>query len=265
MLSKADKEDEKLMLEYLWDDIANGLYLYIYILNYGIASGKLQVYLSGRNYEEGPAVVMKYYNSFQIYKHNGELNETELEDVSRLIQQDKVKMISGQKTVIQQLEAIEGYKATYGVVYLMDRFRRITDDSLVKRAVEEDAKDIAMLICEDADIGGHYDIEGLEEQLKDRMRSNTGRSYIIRNDGKILAHTATYAETGSLAVVGGTIIAEEYRNSGYYMILSNYITGVLNGEGKSVYTFSISDKMIKFHEKMHTRCGEYGKLEALPL
>ncbi len=265
MLIKADKNDETQILDYLWNDVSNCLYLYMDILNYGIGSGKLQVFLSDRNDEAGPVVVMKYYDSFQIYKRDGHLDRNELEDFSRLLLQNSVKMISGPRTVIQQLEVLDGYKSTYGVIYLMDRFRKASDYSLVKRAVEEDARDIAVLICKDSEIGGHYDIDGLEAQLRDRIQSETGRSYIIRKDGKIVAHTATYAETDDLAVVGGTIIAEEYRNSGYYMILSNYITGVLNGEGKSVYTFSISDKMIKFHEKMHTRCGEYGKLEALPL
>lgn len=97
-------------------------------------------------------------------------------------------------------------------------------------------------------------------QLDERIQSKTGRSYIIRRNGEIIAHTATYAETGKIAVVGGTIVKQEYRNLNYYMLLSNHILQQLIEEGKTAYTFSITEKMIQFHKKIHTQCSEYGKL-----
>ena len=229
-MREAVESDRKRILEYLEHDLKNCIYLYIDIINYGISAKNMKVWLEEEDSRLN-MVVMKYYDSYQIYSHK---LICRVEEILYLFRKYPASMISGRKDV----------KAIDKVI----------------RAVPEEAEEIARLICSDSEIGGHYTVEALTRQLKERICTRTGRSYIIRENGDIAAHSATYAEADKIAVVGGTIIKQEYRNLNYYMLLSNYMLQQLTAEGKKAYTFSITDKMIQYHEKMHTKCSEYGKL-----
>lgn len=253
----AKTDDTKKILEYLKRYIDDCVYLYIDILNYGIMSDNMTVWI-----QEGSLgielVLMKYYDSFQIFTHK---EEYDLHEAYDIIVKEKVTMVSGRRDIIEQLASIfENVELSSGVVFLMEKYRKFNEDKNILLATKDDTLEIAKLICSDIEIGGHYTVDGLKKQLDERISSKTGRSYIIRDQGRLVAHTATYAETVDIAVVGGTIIAPDYRNTDCYIKLSNYMLQKLSEEGKKVYTFSIAEKMIRFHSLYHTKCGEYGKL-----
>lgn len=259
-MREAAEQDRDRILAYLKPQIQDCIYLYIDIMNYGVCGINMKVWLEE---EQGEImlVVMKYYDSFQLYSRG---DDWSLEELCSLLAENPVAMISGKKDIIERLEPhLKGYKATYGVVFVMDKYRELKNVTNIRTATEADAGEIAELICSDEEIGGHYTVEGLTAQLKERIRTKTGRSYIIREDGILVAHSATYAEAEGVAVVGGTIIRTEARNTNYYILLSNYMMQQLAKENKSAFTFAFSDKMIGYHSRMHTKCGEYGKLEKI--
>lgn len=256
-MREATEQDRAAIIEYLQKDKKDCIYLYIDIMNYGVCSENMKVWME-EDAEGLSLVVMKYYDSFQVYSHKA-LCDTA--PIVELLQQFPVSMVSGRRDIIEQLEReCADYQATYGVVFVMDRYRAMRTDVEVVLAAEADVLEIAELICSDAEIGGHYTVENLAAQLAERIRTGTGRSYIIRENGAIVAHSATYAEAEGIAVVGGTIIKPECRNGNYYMVLSNYMLQQLAQEEKVAYTFSISDKMMRYHDMLHTKCGEYGKI-----
>lgn len=259
-MREAAEQDRDRILAYLKPQIQDCIYLYIDIMNYGVCGINMKVWLEE---EQGEImlVAMKYYDSFQLYSRG---DDWSTDGLCSLFAEHSVAMISGRKDIIERLEAhLKGYKATYGVVFVMDKYRELKDVTNIRTATEADAGEIAELICSDEEIGGHYTVEGLAAQLKERIRTKTGRSYIIREDGILVAHSATYAEAEGVAVVGGTIIRPEARSANYYIILSNYMMQQLSKEHKTAYTFSLSEKMIRYHCMMHTGCGEYGKLEKI--
>lgn len=257
-MRKAETEDIEKILYYLRNHLADCLYLYIDIMNYGIATENMQVWIEGEG-KEIDLIVMKYHDSFQIYSHK---ETPDIMVILELLRKYPVAMISGTRAIIEKLEMqCAAYTATYGEVFIMDKYRKVPKETRVLRALVEDAKEIAGLICSDEEIGGHYSVEDLTRQLSERIETGTGRSYIIREQGEIAAHSATYAEAEGIAVVGGTIIRKEYRKSDYYMLLSNYMLQELATEGKMAYTFATSEKMIHYHRMLHNKCGEYGKLE----
>lgn len=257
IMREATIQDRAKILEYLRTDMKDCIYLYIDIMNYGVSSDYMKVWIE-EEADDLSLVVMKYYDSFQVYSHLTKCN-TAL--VVELLKQFPVAMVSGRRDIIEQLEKeCEEYQTTYGAVFVMDRYRPMKTDTEVLLATEADATEIAELICSDEEIGGHYTVKNLSAQLVERIRTGTGRSYIIRENGAIVAHSATYAEAEGIAVVSGTIIKPEYRNSNHYMVLSNYILQQLEKEEKVVYTFAVSDKMMRYHDMLHTKCGEYGKM-----
>lgn len=256
-MREAGEQDKVRLLDYLRKGLQDCLYLYIDVMNYGMVSENMKVWVEE---EQGEIVlvVMKYYDSFQVYSHSGQCR---IERVLELLHQYPVAMISARRDIIQRMEGkLKDYKAEYGVVYLMDKYRKIGETKKVQLAVQADAKEIAELICSDEELGEPYTVENLTLQLAERIRTQTGRSYIIRENGEIAAHSATYAETEGIAVVSGTIVKAAYRNTNCYMILANYMMQELVKEGKAAYTFSLSEKMKDYLDKVHTRCGEYGRL-----
>lgn len=256
-MREAREQDKEQIMQFLQKDLKNCIYIYIDIMNYGICSENMKVWIDMEG-KELSLVVMKYYDSFQVYSRQ---MERDITPVAELLQEYPVAMISGRRDLIERLnKECVGYKATYGAVFVMDRYRNIKTHTEILKATEADAEEIAELVCLDEELGGHYTVKGLTAQLRERIRTKTGRSYIIRENGALAAHTATYAEADKIAVVSGTIIRPECRNKNYYMLISNYMMEQLAKEGKTAYTFSISEKMIQYHEKLHTKCGEYGKL-----
>lgn len=256
-MKRAGLGDREKILQYLQKDLADCLYLYIDITNYGIASEHIQVWFEEE--QDGIGwVVMKYYDSLQIYHHKQYPN---VDSVGILVRQYPVAMVSGRRDLIEKLgEQCPDYETAYGEVFLMDKYRKVQDETEILKAMEKDTKEIAELICSDEEIGGHYTVEGLAMQLAERIKTESGRSYIIRSNGEIAAHSATYAEAEGVAVVGGTIIHPKYRNTNYYICLSNHVLQELAAEGKKVYTFATSEKMMRYHQMLHSKCGEYGKL-----
>lgn len=253
----AEERDTERILEYLRGGLQDCVYLYIDIMNYGIATENMKVWFVE---EENSInlVVMKYYDSMQIYS---ETDEFDVRAIQELLEQYPVAMVSGKKTMIEQLAKVcLNYKSTYGAIFEMDKYRNMKFPVEIIKATEEDAREIAELICSDKEIGGHYTVDNLATQLRERIGTATGRSYIIKEDNRVVAHTATYAEAANVAVVGGTIIDKACREKNYFFLLSNFMLQELDKEGKKVYTFSLSKKMIHYHSSMHTMCGEYGKM-----
>lgn len=264
-MRRAREQDRDAILEYLKKAIAECIYLYIDILNYGVASENMTVWLKEKD-GQIELVVMKYYDSFQIYSHRRGIDT---EQILSLLREYPVTMVSARRDIIEQLEEVcSGYRAVYGAVFDVSCLRRAfgimggskSSAPEVTEAVADDAAEIAALLCTDEAFRVNYKEEELARQLEERIRTHTGRSVIIRMDGRIIAHHATFAEAAGVAVVSGLVIRPEYRGLGCYEALVSYLGRQLVREGKTPYAFAISDKTVRYHRAVYTECGEYGKL-----
>lgn len=260
MMVKKQASEYESLLPFLEEDISSCLYIYMDLINGEKENADMEVWAQevGGKLE---LVLLRYYESFQVYSRS---NDPKLYSVVEIMERHRPKMISGQQHIIKQLESMTGkaYQAEYGYVYeINDKTRlRSCGEGIVTLASEVDAAEIAYLIGIDQGLGGHYSREKLEQQIRSRICTGTGRSYVIRANEKIVAHTATYAETEKYAVVSGTIIHPDYRDRGYYPIISSYIVQQLNAEGKQSFTFAVEPRMVEYHGKMDDKKGSYGRL-----
>lgn len=273
-MRRAVQQDQTAILEYLRKSVADCLYMYIDILNYGIASDNMTVWFQEQD-GQIELVVMKYYDSLQLYSHKREID---VAPVLELMREHPVLMISARRDIIEQLASACGdYSATYGSIFDVSYIRRVVEINVPAKidtfaevgeeeaieatlATEADTKEIAELICTDASFRANYNVDNLAAQLAERIRTHTGRSVVIRIDGRIVAHFATYAEAEGIAVLSGLVVLPEYRNKGVIEVLAAYMAGQLSKEGKRAYSFAISKKTIRYHRTLYTECGEYGKL-----
>lgn len=273
-MKRAEEQDKEAILAYLKKEVADCLYMYIDILNYGIASDNMTVWFQEQD-GQIELVVMKYYDSLQLYSHKRGIDVV---PVLELMRDHPVLMISARRDIIEQIASVcSDYSATYGSVFDVSHSHRGVEANVSEKketiaeigkekaieviwATETDTKEIAELICTDASFRANYNVDNLAAQLAERIRTHTGRSVVIRIEGRMVAHFASYAETEGIAVLSGLVVLPEYRNKGVIEVLSAYMAGQLSKEGKRAYSFAISKKTIRYHRALYTECGEYGKL-----
>lgn len=266
-MQKVCQEEIAAILQYLSKDLGNCIYLYIDISKYGLDNPNMELWVEkeGNRYN---LVVMKYFDSLQIYATDENWNSVEIE---RLIIEEKIRMISAPIHIATQLMSIasvsERYKRTDGLVYQYDNIKPISNELLrrknicVELAQNEDMEEIAKLICSDMCFAENYDLDKLTQQLLERAQTGMGRNYIIREKGEIVAHIATYAEENQIAVASGLIVNNPYRAKMYGIIIENYLVTKLVQENIKVFTFVTDANRIKYLSYLKAKqCGDYSKL-----
>lgn len=249
------------ILLFLKANLSNCLYMYIDIKKYGLQNPNMTVWIS-RDASDNQVnlVVMKYYDSIQMFSDNKQWDK---EWLTNLILKEKYSMVSGEAQMIRQLEELlrGEYHSEYGEIFRLPSYRKTDDTDIVQYAREADMEEIAELICMDESFKANYQPKILEKQLKERLLSGMGRNAIIRDNKRIVAHIATYAEFEDIAITSGLIVHPEYRTSSYGFIVESVLTNDLLDLGKFVYTFALEKKRKQFLAVLGARvCGEYGKL-----
>ena len=256
---KAKKEDLEKIIKYLEADIPNCIYLYIDITTYGVSNPKVVIWFDED--EKGLTMVaMRYFDSFQLYSDNDRWNKDEL---LLLLKENDVPMISARQEIVKKIynDLSDIYEVTYGSILQLTKYRKTGKTDMVRRATEEDVPEIAKLMCDDEYYHDMYSQKALEAQLIDRMRTGMGRSFVIEEDGKIVAHDATFAETPLFFVSSGFIVHKDYRSKYYDTIIEDYMVNELGKEGKAQYSFITDSRREKLFRIMGNQLvAKYGKL-----
>lgn len=251
--------DMNAILRYLQEHMSDCIYLYIDLQKYGTENPNVQFWCSWKG-ESPNTVLMKYYDSFQIFSA---YEKWDIEETIKLLKEHPVTTISGKANMIEELSALlPEYISAYGVIVDEKDYREFEQFSSIREARPEDATEIARLMCTDEEFENNYKVEVLARQLADRIREKVGRSYIMREDGKIVAHTAIFAENEEVAVESGLIVDAAYQSRFYGMIIHEYIKKQMIKEGKKLYGFRIKERMKRCTKAVDSDpvCGHYGKL-----
>ena len=258
-MKRAKEGDKKEILEFLNNKLADCLYMYIDIKKYGLTSANMDIWIE-RDNEKIHTVIMRYYDSLQMISDNNNWNK---EWIKNLIIKEEFTTISGRADMIKELLPLLDrlYNVSFGTVFQLLEYRKADDSSMVTYAQKEDLEEIAKLICIDEVFKSSYQISSLEKQLKDRMDNGMGRNVIIKSDGKIISHIATYAELDDISITSGMITHPEYRDSSYSFLVESFLTNELLKEGKRVFTLVLDGKRVTYLRALKGKeCGKYGRL-----
>jgi len=261
MLLKFVKEEElKDILAYLKEDVENCIYLYTDVFMYGLDNPnmKLWAYKENGEYKE---VVMKYHDSFQIYARQNA--EWDVEGTVELVNEYKVSMVNARVEIIKKLKPYldTQYEDSYGTIIRLSAIKEFNQDHLVEIATLDDVEEIAELLAEDPYYADSYTKQELMDQLYERIDTGMGRSAIIRRDGKIVAHCASFTEADKIAVSAGTITKKEYRGNKYGLIVENYMNKIMNQAGYKWFGFILEEKRVQIFEELGNKVvAKYGKL-----
>lgn len=258
-LRQAVQDDIPAILAYLKRHVQDCIYMYIDIAKYGLDNPNMKIWLDADNDGVG-LVVMKYHTGMSVYSAR---KKWDAKGTARLIENEKAASVTGPRAQIERLMKLLGdrYGAEYGAVFRFTNHRDYGMDELVETAGPEDTPECARLIAADEGIGSYYEVQDLAVQLAERMDTGMGRSYVIRQDGRIVAHIASYAEFKGIATTGGLIVDPAYRSGVYGGVLESYLVKRLLEEKFKVYTFVTARLRVKLLTALgNEQVGEYGKM-----
>ena len=260
-MKKANTANELFkVLEYIKPHKGECIYMYIDLIIYGIEEPFIDLWYE-KDVNGVCFVVMRYHSSLQIYSHN---NSVDYSALMQIVKTYHIKIINGKVSLLSNLQnSLSSYTLKSGWMFRgkMKKELFIDEHVLVELAVPEDAEEIATLMCSSEQWSNTYNVKDLALQLKERMESGMGRSFIIKDNNKIVAHDATFAETPDLVMASGLIVKEEYVDRMYAAILGAAMDRIFLAEGKEKF-FHISDKrrMRMYQLIGHELIAETGKL-----
>lgn len=260
MFRKAYENDFLNLSFLLKKDVFQNAYLYIDSLEYGFENGKtIETFIVEEN-EKICVIIYKYYNSIQLFEVET-ASDSSYKQIAEYIIDNSIKMISGNTDITNRIFSFlpAAFSIYYGYILTGENAEKIISKE-VALADEEQLTDIAELICSDYSIGGHYTVELLIEQMKDRMKNHHCRNLILQKDSVVVSHMATYAECDNIAVMGGLITLPEYRDKGYGSCVISSLAQILISEGKTpiihCYRDSLKDWYVSKGWKLKHVCAK---------
>ena len=247
MYKLAESYDVEKLLVYFEQNLKNCLYSYIDLKKFGIKNPNLTVY-----FDESEGIrcsALKYYEGLQLFDAYGKID---VEKTADLIKKLNSHIVSSTVDVIEKLYPLlnDIYEMEQGYVTEMLSMPECEISEEVRPAKIEEYGEIARLICSDEGVGGHYMPEELKEQLLVRLEEGMGRNYILKRDGEIVHHAATYAELDNLAVISGVITREDWRGKGVGTLAVRKLCYDLLKEGKKPCLFYYTKQAEGFYKKI---------------
>ena len=247
MYVKAKEQDVEKLLTYFEQDLKNCLYSYIDLKKFGIANPNLTVY-----FDESEGIcctALKYYEGLQLFDADGKIAAKK---TAKLIKDLNSHIVSSTIDVIEKLYPLlkDTYEMEQGYVTEMLSMPECEISEEVRQAEIGEYDEIAKLICSDEGVGGHYEPDELKTQLLTRLGEGMGRNYILKRDGKIIHHAATYAELDNLAVISGVITREDWRGKGVGTLAVRKLCHDLLQEGKKPCLFYYTKQAEGFYKKI---------------
>ncbi|MBP5416498.1 MAG: GNAT family N-acetyltransferase [Clostridiales bacterium] len=256
-------ENDSSIIELVQENRFRNVYLYIDVMTYGVNADEIRTFVSESD-NEIHGLVYEYYNSLQLLSF-GKVSESLVSDIAGLIIGSGMKRITGPEDLVSALyeRLSSSYTITRGsIMSYSGEKKAIAEDTSF--AGLDDFAEIARLICQDHHLGIGYDYENIRKQLVYRYEHENCENMIIRKDGKIISHVATYAVIQDLAVVSGMLTAPDYRNQGHGMKLMTSFSSYLVQSGKQPVLYCYEDEYHSWYEKLgYHDIGSSAKLDLI--
>lgn len=249
MLTTCNNCDQRTVINYIGKEYPKCLYLYLDLIQYGCSSDRTRTWIQRQN---GiiTSVILFYHTALHIYSRDNNLIVTEIQD---LIKEIKPTMVNAAAETIRILEPVlkkMKYLSEFGHIGEWSKATSEITNMNIVEADERDIPEIARMLYEDQDIGASYTYEDLLSQMRERLEEGYVRSYVIRKNDKPVAHVGTGAETNDVCTIAYTITSPHYRGRGMAQALYNHACGILQKEGKRIFSVYYPESARSFHHKV---------------
>ena len=251
MLTKCTAVDAQRALDYIGSDRLLCFYMYMDIIECGVESEGLGLWISETN-DNIDCIMYQYYDCLHIFSRE----ICPVNEVLHLIDIIKPDVISSNEENISALKQVldmDNYIYELNHIITADKYMEESADLNICVATEADIPEIAELMMKEHIYNSVYSYDKLCDSLTRRFKEGFGRMFIIRDpDDRLIATNATNAETSDLAVIGGLVTDTELRGRGLGRAITASTWNLMKREGKQGLAFLITDNTstIAPHEKM---------------
>lgn len=261
MIVLCENNEGNTILEYVGNEYYKCLYLYINLLKYGCQSDYTRVWKVLDDKRAISLVALSYHSALHLFSKEMNFDHQELVD---LVKEIKPSIICASADIIRIMDPLLkdlGFMAEYGHIGKHVHDKQFCSDYSVQKAGLDDVREIAQLLYDDDDIGASYNFEDLVAQMRERLGDGYVRSYVIKDNDRIVAHLGTGAEIEKLCTISYVITADEYRGRGMSSALFAFACERLRAEGKEIYSVYYPENSRRLHHKNGFEdCCEFGKL-----
>lgn len=260
MIREANNDNIQKVLNYIGKEYFKCLYLYLDLNQYGTNSDFVRLYVQEHlgNYT---FVALKYHTALHIYSKSCNFDVKEMVE---LVENVKPTILCAEKRIIEILKpelSQKGYQSEIGHIGKMEYPKAIDYTVKIERACLNDIDSIAELLYGDDDIGVSYSLDDLKKQIYERLDSGFSRSYVIKEDDKVICHAGTGAEITGVSTFAYLITEKNHRGKGLASQIVNYTCNELRKEGFEVYSVYYPENSRRLHHKLgFIDVCDFGKL-----
>jgi predicted GNAT family acetyltransferase len=257
MLTKGTKDDRSRILQYCMSEPSINTFIIGDIEIHGFETDFQDVWIQT---QEGriTGIVLRYYDNFIIYSHKLDMAYAEVVD---LLKSAHANIISGKSSVMEPLAVLLGNAFTKKELFfceLQGPSKLSFSMTEVKIATRSEAREISFAYGEIPEFAGLYssDPELRFQQIANRIESGEGTHMIIREDGRIISHGNTTAETTVSAMIGGIFTLPEFRNAGLASKIISALCTRLLDQKKSVCLFYDNEDAGRIYQRLNFKVIE---------
>lgn len=247
------------VLDYMKEDLENCLYLYGDILLYGIDDPNMTVWYSQKDGNIN-LVLMQYFEGGHIYSREDDFQVEELVEKLREI---NPKRMSSKESIIRMIRPYmeDSYDVKFGGIFRLKNYRELKSPVEIEKAQLKDVEAIADLMIAHEPYKYTYTKKDMEDELRDRIEKGIGRSYIIRDKDRVVAHDAVTLETPTYAVEGLALVHDDFKKTLYGAFVDSYMINDLGREGKKLYCMIVEGRRYDAFVRLGNQvCARYGKI-----
>lgn len=235
MIRKLKSSDNAQLMEYLKEEKSINLFIIGDIENFGYDSDFQEVWAEFDKDGQICGVLLRYKHFYIPYSKGDFGTQGFIEIINR---DPKFEVMSGKKMVLEKFDEYlefqkkkEQYFAELVDDRLLDKNIELTE---VKRAKIEDVDSINDLkeLIEEFDI-----TPSGKESFRQAIATETGRTYFIEMDGKVVASASTTAENSESAMIVGVCTHPDYRRKGYATKCMTVLCNEVLNEGRTLCLF----------------------------
>ena len=251
MLTKATEKHRGLIMDYCLAEPNINIFIIGDIENFGFHTNFQEVWIQTLG-DKLVGIVLRYHDNFIIYSKDLDLD---INEIKILLTKRDANIISGKLSVIDLLYPLIKNKYSKRDMYfceLLNNSKLIKDTSEVKIAEDIDGMEIALAYEKIEEFSGLYSsgIDSRYKQIATRIKTKEGVHMFIKQEGEIISHGNTTAETSGSAIVGGILTISEYRNRGLASKVISAICQNLYLRGKSACLFFDNPEAGKIYYKL---------------
>lgn len=239
MIRKLTEDDHERLMALLCKEPALNLFILGDVENFGFEQDFMELW--GELDPSGDriiAVLLRFYRSYLPYADG----PFDVEGFAEIMRKDNdIHMISGASDVVKAFDGLLQFKQVKQLYFAelkeMDSLfgESFSSTDPIKKATVHDVEAICSLTDTIEEFEGSRN--GSRTSLRKTLESNTGRTYYIEREGKVIVTASTSAENSMSAMVISVATHQAYRAQGLATYVVAQLCTDLLHEGKSLCLF----------------------------